>query len=338
MTKKIEIYIPVYKAHVLCHSELLDSLGDFTKFILWSIGHKKTISQINQVVKLGDEIIKDEIKDLQRYGILDKNDYSHLTELGLEYFSLIECFENLKNNGIRCIIELFKGQVVPDKNIAFYDKSNLPENALVLEQRVSEIFMLNNNYENSFDVAKRELTQSGLLSSKYIDKIYTSMKIDKKENIYAKYIIYSYEGDMYAEHVDLHIGIPMGIYTYKKYYTCLDQYRTVLFTLKKLRDYDIQMLSEKALDIVDAYSEECNESKFIVHMDLYSKTPVSNADKIILRPKNAFDYVLPSEKIRISFENVKDMRFEEEAYNSLYAFGIANCSGDFEKTEESVNT
>lgn len=55
------IYCPVNKARVSLYSDMLDDMGQFTKFILWSIGKRYSLEQIDEVIELGEYIIREEL-------------------------------------------------------------------------------------------------------------------------------------------------------------------------------------------------------------------------------------------------------------------------------------
>ena len=337
MSKNMEFFVPVYKAAILCHSEMLDNLNDFTKFVLWNIGKKKTVKRVNDTIMLGETIIEEEINYMQKSGLLNSLDYMQLTELGKEYFSLMECFDVLGKDGFPCVIELVKGKLVLGEDIKLYAKEDLPENSVLCEKNTLDILMGNDNYENSLELAREQIIRNELLEKQYIDNIYTTLKIDKSDKLkdfYAKCIIKE-NGPMqeYKKDVYTTLGIPIGIYTYKKYYTDIDQYRTVLPTLKQIKNYDERLLSNSGIKMVEDYEKESSETPIVNYVNLYSGEIIDRPNDGELKQKDKVYHLLPSKKHQEKSEELKDMRLEEVDYDDSAATEISvNMSMiDFER-------
>ena len=308
-----EFFIPVYKAKILCHSTSLDNISDFMKFIIWNIGKHNNISEINKVIKIGEKTIMEEINDLAHYKIISNEKDPALTDVGKRYFSLIECFDKLEKDGITCFVDLFRGHVFKNDNVRFFQKEDIPENSLVLEYKILDFLMGNDNYENSREIALEHIADEKILDEQYEDDIYTSLQLDKGNVLFVKCVSKEKEEDDDAEYAS--IGIPVGIYTYKEYFTSIDPYRKIIPALAETREFNEDLLSKSAKSILDAYDKECCRSLRKTYVDLYYGEFL-NSDEIILKNREDAHYVMHSKNFKVPAKLSKELkRFEKKSYD-----------------------
>lgn len=100
MGKQIEVYVPVKVGKVLCHSRLLDDIGDFTRYMIWAIGNNYTEQLIKATIQLDEIVVEEALCDLERWKFAKRGEEEgrwELTAGGKEYFELIRCMEKLEN-------------------------------------------------------------------------------------------------------------------------------------------------------------------------------------------------------------------------------------------------
>lgn len=281
MGKQFDVYVPVRDVEVLCHSKILDDLGEFTRFVIWAIGSGYSEEKIKEIIMLDEVIVDDALEELEKWKFAKKEKSWELTNAGQEYFALIKCMDRLEQRNFFGCIELFTGQIELDvEKETLFEKNKLPPEAICLEVKVAQVLFQNDNYENSLELIKKKLQESELLEKKYMSSLYTTLKFPGKEIKYRKYTLNSYSAiddmSMLRTHNSFMVAIPIVKLTYKKKYQALDPYRSVLETLKQLKLYEqslpyIQkLLTTTAIEIVNAYEKELEEPLIQLYIDEYA--------------------------------------------------------------------
>ena len=186
MDKRINVYVPVKVGKVLCHSTMLDEIGAFTQFVIWSIGNGYPESQIKATVQLDELVVDEALEALERWKFAEPEyeDKWKLTSTGREYFELIRCMEKLgsEDNGFPCCVEMYEGKlelISPDQ-IETLRRSELPDNALQLPKKATEVFLHNDNYGDSLELVKAVLREKRLLDDQYMGSLYTTLNLEKE--------------------------------------------------------------------------------------------------------------------------------------------------------------
>ena len=268
-------YLPVREALVFCHSKLLDDIGDYTKFVIWNLGAHKETSSINHVTQLPPEILTEELGYLREHGLSTGSEETgwELTALGQEYFALLQCINILEKDGIPAYIDMISGNVVSrTEGMTTIRESEIPVDALMVnpDASVSDVFFRNDNYGNSLAFIQDYLRKENLLDEQYMSSLYTTMRAPKDGHCYAKCRVDKYSYEDLPKKQMLKIAIPIAVVTFKKFYNQLDEYRSVLDTLYRLRLYGNGLLSEKALRIEEVYQQECVEPQAVYWFDQFA--------------------------------------------------------------------
>lgn len=292
MGKQIEVYVPVKVGKVLCHSRLLDDIGDFTRYMIWAIGNNYTEQLIKATIQLDEIVVEEALCDLERWKFAKRGEEEgrwELTAGGKEYFELIRCMEKLENKeaGFDCCVELCHGQVeLAARPVEVVDE--VPQGAFQLESKIVDFFLLNDNYENSLQIVQEKLKEEGLLEQQYMGSLYTTLKLEKKTK-YRRYKTPPYDLNAVENTVDkgdFRFAVPIAYLEYRRYCVALDEYRTVLDTLEKLRIFEQQrtlsggaILSENALEILDTYEREKAMPDMGIYLDEYTGEVIGKQEK-----------------------------------------------------------
>lgn len=272
----INIFCPMVSAKVTINSELMDDIGQFTKFIIWAFGSGYETDDINNVIELGEYVIQDELNYLCEIGMMQHLDENYsLTRLGNEYFTLIKSIDEFNSMEITVHINCHTGLIESprEKKYSFDDANNL---GYRLSSIVAKEFFQNKDYENSKEYIfahYKEMFAS--LNQKQIDSIY--VEIDNEWQEFYKHLILDsvpdFNEDMRSEAVkDVQsILLKRTVYSLKyKIVNCdLDYYRSAIDTLKTLKKFDAGLLSDKALEIIDLKNEESsiNDGITLLYLD-----------------------------------------------------------------------
>ena len=288
MRKAITIYYPVVEVTILCRSKLIEDISDFTRFVLWGIGRGKSIQDLRETTLLENGSIEEEIDYLLEQKILQNREHPALTELGKEYCALFDCMELLEKTGIKAVIYLNDGQVsLLNERCRFFYEGEMESDSVKYEDKVSRIFFHNDNYENSLEVAKEYIQERGILNEEYMPSLYTTIKVTDKQSGMLKYLGCKIEDyiqyNQSQEEKGLEIAVPLKKYVYEVFFSALDPVRPELDTLQKVSEYDNDLLSKKAIDIVDMYSKEKQQEKLVIYLDMYSRQIIKDLPETVIR-------------------------------------------------------
>lgn len=335
-TKQIDVYVPVKVGKILCHSTLLDELGAFTLFIIWSIGNGYTESQIKTTVQLDELVVDEALDDLERWKFaeLEYEDKWKLTARGREYFELIRFMDKLKSNDSKfyCCVEMYEGSLELHQNspVETLSEAELPEDAIELKNRVVGLFLSNDNYSNSLELMKEALKRDHLLEEKYMDSLYTTLSLDKGVR-YRRYITPPYDLNISKQEkgdCPIRFAVPVGQFQYKKYVVALDEYRTVLDTMERLQQFEQQrslaggaILSENAQCILQTYQLEKACESINIYLDAHTGEQIWNPmpESIDLRDRSKAKHLLPAANVHPQFRENGDWRFEETKNDQTHA-------------------
>ena len=351
MKDQIDLYVPVRVGKILCHSKLLDDIGAFTKYMIWAIGKGYAEDQIEDTVQLDKSVVEEAGKELERWKFA-KPEYDgqwKLTDTGKKYFELICCMEKLEGQDscLDCCVELYRGGIeLIEKPIQTIDKDDLPQGAIQLNNKVAGFFLRNDDYENSLELAKQKLQEKHLLEEEYMDSLYTTLSLGKKT--FRRYRTPSYDleaPDCSEEENDIQVAVPITHFRYRRYWRALDEYRTILETLKNLRIFEQQrhlpdgtILSETARDILESFEEEQKEPAIDIYMDDHAgkriwETPVESAE--ILKREET-ENLLPCTGYEKTFREESGWRYELQISDETCACIVKFRFEDLHPAEEEI--
>lgn len=331
MGSTVDLYVPVVTASVICHSRLLDDMSEFTKFILWNIGSGNSLEDVDEVIALNRDVIEDEVEYLVTHKLLEEDEIT-LTVLGEEYYQLILCMENLSEKGIPAIIDLYSGKVTLETTpVAIYSSEDIPQGAVMLEDRVSRLFFRNDNYSNSREAALEYLSQEDLLRSEYWSSIYTTISLKEKHGENTRYAVRvvscdclrvdpekEYDGgDNWAA-----IGIPVSTYRFANRYLELDPYRPLLGQLWDIHKDANELLSRKALHLLELDTNERQTPEKQVVVDSFSCEDITAyTDLTLVDRKDSKVPILPSKRIRM-MPGQENLRYEQTGVDNSKIYCI----------------
>lgn len=324
MKKDIEVYCPVRKAKLEIGSEQLEEMNEFTKYILYLLGTGYNIERISDVLELGEFIVREEVEYIIKIGLatIDNNQYN-LTELGNIYFNLMRFLEDIKDD-INVNVNCFNGLIVDDYN-DLVEMDKCKEEIYKLRVKIVKELYLNKNVSNSKDYFVRKFQQriKLYLSEKEIEKLYVNVNFIRGD--YFKEIYIDTAGIIEETYTELellnndmilvHSIIPFTLNISIKE---LDKYRYILPTLKKISDFQYDLISDVSYKFIYLEKEEIeiNKLQSIFYYDVLTgqvtkcigETVNSNAISNI-RLDN-FD-----KKVTISKEKINELLKENEWFN-----------------------
>lgn len=240
----LELYCAVRPARIFCHSELIDKLGDLTKFIISSLYAGHSIEEISDLTHMGSTTIKEETEYLIRGGLVYE-DKETLTELGSQYGRLLEIFDGL-SEGIGVAFNTFADLFEPIEENGYCSKVD-PE--YVLPNHFIPALARNDNYANSLDIAKEQIEEEAPFSGAIKKSLYATVKIKKSQPGYKKMVIKDFSNglkDKREKEACIKVAIPCDHVLYKPRYLWVDPYRSDISTIRELSEKHDDLLSDKA--------------------------------------------------------------------------------------------
>lgn len=274
----ISVYCPITSVLIYVGSDRVDDLGQFTKFVLWAISNKYSISEISDAVSLGDIVVEDEVSYLSQIGfILDTETGFEISETGQAYLDLITSVDEFNNLRSKAHLNCFTGGVGKPNPTATISP---PKTAYRLPDKVSRFIIQNRDYQPLQEFAQSEYTdffshlRPEFLNSLYFylypsdtDKpLFQEYSLSNPPDISEKFL--SSDGTM----VTLSRNIVCLYFAYED--DRLLRYRTVIDTLERLSIFDPSLLSTTAVELLEYARDE--RSVNINAAPLYIDTSTGN--------------------------------------------------------------
>lgn len=256
----ISVYCPVKPVFVYVGSDRIDDLGQFTKFILWAISEKYSISEISDTVSLGDIVVEDEVSYLSRIGfILESESGLEISETGQGYLDLIASVDSFNNLRSKAHLNCFTGSVGSLNPAATLAP---PENALLLPKEISLFIIQNRDYQPSQDFARSEYTEHfSHLRPEFLSSLYFYLYPDNTgEHLFQEYTLSNLPAinDQFSSSDGTMVILSRNVvclhFTYED--DRLLQYRTVIDTLERLSIFDSSLLSTTAVKFLKYARDE----------------------------------------------------------------------------------
>lgn len=266
LREKLKVYCPIMKANLNINSTLIEQMGEFTQFILYSLGKGFNIDDINRTIELGEYLIREEIFHLEKWRLIESNEQGIvLTELGKSYFKIIEFVEYINNLSTEVQINCFNGIIMEDDGVIVSE--DLCEDSIqkLKVDIVKELYQ-NKNYGNSkeffIDKFNFDIYEKFNLCEDEIDSINISLNY-QKGNLYKLLCLDEIDTiDMIinkeeeVDEVDISIVRQIVKLKIKLENKHLEKYRYTLDTLKNINLFDSELLTQKAKNIIDIWQEE----------------------------------------------------------------------------------
>lgn len=266
LKEKIKVYCPIMKAVLYINSTLIEQIGEFTQFILYSLGKGVNIDDINNTIELGEYLIREETFHLQKWGLIESNERGYvLTELGKSYFKIIEFVEYINNSIIEVQINCFNGIIMEDDGV-IVNEDLCEHNIQKLKVDIVKELYQNKNYGNSkqffIDKFKFDIYEKFKLSENEIDSINISLNYEKGSLYKLLYLDEIDTIDMFFDREDNEDEVDISLVRQiiklkiKIENNHLEKYRYTLETLRNINIFDNELLSQKAKDIIDIWQQE----------------------------------------------------------------------------------
>jgi len=258
---KMIILCPVMEIVVRVGSSVLDETGQFTKFVLQSLAELYTVSDIDNVVGLGPEIVREEIGELLKNGFLVQSDVLNqsevtLTERGRDFYNLIRTIECINDSDCKALVELFSGKIIEWQ--PFFDSKYETEG--MLPEVVQRNLYYNKDYVNSQEFISNMFgTELGALIELYASSVYTKLEFDIKQR--TKWI--ELNADVSDSYIEKVYGCNGGCFSFAEQVLeitptiedmRLEKYRDILELIENINNTYSNLLSNEALMLL-AYSK-----------------------------------------------------------------------------------
>lgn len=279
LKEPVTVYCPVMKAEISIISQEVNELGLFSKVLVWAIGKGYSALEISEITGLPTLVVNDEIDYLVKIGLIEETGQEFkLTELGSSYFRKIVVVENFNDRKEQVLVNCVSGEILEDK-FTLIEKSQLSSKDFLLSQRIIPELYWNLNPSNSkyFVLENYNLSPLSPEELELIDvAVQLHMEKDKKRYLPCK--IHAVPFPLYKEILnsvdDNHLipreetavfnethsllpfmyPIKRGKFLIKN--RQLDLYRNLLTTLEKLKEFDRELISDKAEYILELYQYE----------------------------------------------------------------------------------
>lgn len=261
--RTLELFCPVRRARIFCHSVLVDKLGGLTKFIVSSLYEGHSIEEISDLTRMGKTTITEEIDYLVRGGLLS-DDGTSLTALGRQYGELLKAFDEL-SDGIAASLNEFATLFEPIER----EYAQAPNQERVLRSNWIPALSRNDNYANSLAIALEHLKADIPFSTEIRDSLYTTVQIDNEMAGYKKLRIKDLgKGLEHAIEPCIGVAIPYARVTYRPRYSQIDPYRNDLEMIRDVEEeHAEQLLTGFARQLLGLANEEDSACKLVVEIN-----------------------------------------------------------------------
>lgn len=256
----ISVYCPITSVLIYVGSDRVDDLGQFTKFVLWAIGNKYSISEISDAVSLGDIVVEDEVSYLSQIGfILDTETGFEITETGQGYLDLISSIDEFNNLHSKAHLNCFTGGVGSPNPKATI---NMPETAFCLPEKISRFIIQNRDYQPLQEFARSEYTDYfSHLRPEFLNSLYFYLyPSDAGKPLFQEYFLSNLPdiNDKFSSSDGTMVTLSRNIACLHFAYEDdrLLRYRTVIDTLEQLSLFDSSLLSKSAVELLEYARDE----------------------------------------------------------------------------------
>ena len=271
---ELALYCPIHNAKIFIHSNIVDQMGDISKFVISSLYQGHSVEEISSLTRLGEATINEEVEYLVNGGLLE-NDKQTLTDLGEQYGLLIKTVSDTAE-GVSVLYNSFtnKFELVDTGEYAIS-----PKEKFILKSRGNPIEMRNDDFANSRKLAEQYLEKECKLIKEISRSIYTTVKvtkkIDKYKPVYVQDFSHGYNYDLGG---CVKIAIPIEKITCKPRYKWIDKYREIIPKISEFDKRFYDLLSDKAKELIISIQEENDCECLIENVNAITGEFVANSD------------------------------------------------------------
>ena len=278
----LELYCPVRKARIYCHSIVVDKLGDLTRFIISSLHDGHSIEEVCRLTQMGDITIKEETDYLVRGGLIGES-RDALTELGYQYGELLKVFNTL-SDGIDVAFNEFANLFEDIEE----DYITTPDEGFILDKKYISELTRNENYANSKTIALEHIEADTPFCEEIRNSFYTTVKIEKEHIGYKAVHIKDFsKGTIYVKEPCVGIVIPCDCVSLRPRYEWLNPYRGILSAICQVDEaFSNQLLTDMARLLVIASKEEEAADEIRVDINTITGSIQRVSDKLTESPDN----------------------------------------------------
>lgn len=317
----ISIFCPVYEATIFCGSIILEKISKTTQFIICCIGENRDMDKVDEVIQMGETLVHQELAELVEKGIATSNENKKwiLTDVGREYFLLINIVNELADKGVPCLVNQVNENIYLSDRIKLYEKGEIESSSFILKSRISDVLLIgNDNYSNSLNILNM-IIDTSMLSTDFKDDLYAKLQI-KRSGV--KYIRFDscYENCLFTDEISegITVGVPYIQKTYEQKYTQLDPYRDIKDALMQLKNFDLKLISAMGNAIINQFEKEVEKSYWF---NQYTKRIASSEEIEQLGEENDSIvpiFILPRKDITIRLDKLADKyRYEHVASKDI---------------------
>lgn len=277
------IYCPVISAKMILTSDDVDGLGPFSRFVLWTVGNRGGVERVQEVTALDPRVIAEEFAYLSKIGLftpVENKDLYHLTELGEHYFRLITCVDVFNEREVVVQINAVTGLLMPnDRELLTYHE--VPSGATRLEEQIILELYQNEDPANArdflfehhsfYELNEEELANLHVTLYYQSQVMFRPIELGAAPVLPEEQVLYTIRPNL-SPRLETANDEQMGerwltvettFLPFQLRITAqpLEPYRTTLDTLSKLADFDLQLLGEKALRLLELWQLEQDLAK-----------------------------------------------------------------------------
>lgn len=314
----LEFLCPFREAEIKCQSDLIDSLGELTKFILSSLYQGETLADIISLTSMGDQIIREEINYLSEGNRnLIKPEDGSLTALGKEYGRLINSFDEIKD-GIPAYLNTFVDKFEE------LERSSLVEtqdNTYQLRQTTVFELVGKEDYSNSLDIAKKKINSDIPFFDEVLKSLHT--KTILKNKVYKRVLLKDFNGGYSTKDKRyVSIAMPVDKIVYQPRYSRLDPFRHLIDSMIKIESSgNSSFLTEQARKNTQLALEEKNAGTITVAINLTTGHLSQYLSGLVQEDEIGSARVAPTNneiKININEDIIDGIYLEEVSRERLY--------------------
>lgn len=257
-----ELFCPMHRARIYCHSVLVDKLGELTKFMVSSLHEGHTLEEVSNLTKMGEVTIQEEVDYLVRGGLLSANDTT-LTSDGHQYGELLTAFNDLSDG-----IEVYFNEFANIFELGETEFVQTPNQGKVLKGGWIPALSRNENCGNSLAIARDAIGSDIPFSDEIEKSLYTTVRIDGETTGYKKMQIKDIsKGTAIVSEPCVCIAVPFARISYKPKYSWVNPYRNDIEAIRCVsEEHAGDLLTGLARHLLVAIREE--ESADVLRIDI----------------------------------------------------------------------
>jgi hypothetical protein len=258
----ITLYCPILKGSISISSDTLDSMGEFTKFILWGIGKGYKVKDLTSITELNEWLIREEIEYLVKIKFVIEEDNSYkLSQIGERYYRLLIYVQSFNEAPPKIHINCYTGKI-GNSNDELILAGEREKECQTFNIRIIKQLYQNKNPENALEYFLTSFDHNDLLEED-LESLYTKVKYEKGD-YYKAVKLYNLPRISQQRKVVVGRENSSKIAFVRKIVcaniiprdTAIDNFRTVISTLKNIEAFDKELLSSKSKKLLKRAKKE----------------------------------------------------------------------------------